>query len=384
MNAAAAIAPDAIAPLRAEWRRLPELDSVKAQWTALAARALEPNVFYEPAFATAAAPVFGEKVGAGLVWSHDGVLLGLFPARVERRYGLPLPVLTGWTHPFAPLGTPLVDRDAAEAVIAAWLHHVASTASLPGLMLWPLLPDGPFERALRTVLSRRGDPVATFGRHERAMLAPADRNPHYLDQAIGAKKRKELRRQRYRLAELGAVSIDAVADPTTIEDALAEFLRLEAQGWKGRAGTAAADNDGIHAFVTGAVGALSRDGKARIDGLRVGDRTIATIVTLRSHDTAWTWKIAYDENFARFSPGVQLMIALTETLLGDAGVARADSCADPDHPMINHLWRERLTLADHLAAVRPPPGGFPLICRLETLRRSAIVAAKALRARLRG
>ena len=32
--------------------------------------ALEPNVFYEPAFAFAAAPVFGPDVGAVLVWSR--------------------------------------------------------------------------------------------------------------------------------------------------------------------------------------------------------------------------------------------------------------------------------------------------------------------------
>ena len=79
--------------------------------------ALEPNVFYEPAFARAAAPVFGRDAGAGLVWSRTMPprLLGFFPARIERRrYGVPLPVLTGWTHPFAPLGTPLVDREIDE------------------------------------------------------------------------------------------------------------------------------------------------------------------------------------------------------------------------------------------------------------------------------
>src|SRR5262245_29766446 len=113
------------APLKptvhAEWRELAALRDAVEAWRALAARALEPNVFYEPAFAQAAAPLFGRNVGAVLVWSGHR-LIGLFPGRIERRGGLTR--LVGWTHPFAPLGTPLVDRDMAEAAIGAWLEQL--------------------------------------------------------------------------------------------------------------------------------------------------------------------------------------------------------------------------------------------------------------------
>ena len=86
----------------------------RGEWRALAARALEPNVFYEPAFALAAAPVFGARCGAVLVWSQGGTrLIGLFPAR-DRAALRRAAVLAGWTHPYAPLGAPLVDRDEAE------------------------------------------------------------------------------------------------------------------------------------------------------------------------------------------------------------------------------------------------------------------------------
>ena len=39
---------------RVEWRPLAELAALASEWRALASRALEPNVFYEPAFALAA------------------------------------------------------------------------------------------------------------------------------------------------------------------------------------------------------------------------------------------------------------------------------------------------------------------------------------------
>lgn len=367
-------------PLRTEWGPLDAVDP--AAWRALAARALEPNVFYEPAFALPAATVFGHDIGAGLVWSPTGRLVGLFPGHVERRYGVPPAVLTGWTHPYGPLGLPLVDRDEPEAVIAAWLDHIASAPDMPAVMLLPLVPDGPFANAVSAVLARRGTIAEQFGSHRRAMLAPARSRTSYLEHALGGKKRKELRRQRNRLADDGDVVCDTATHLPAIKPGLADFLALEARGWKGRAGTAALGHDAIRQFVERAVTGLAGEGKARIDRLRIGERTIAATVTLRSGATAWTWKIAYDEAFARFSPGVQLMMDLSESLLADASFTRIDSCATAGHPMIEHLWRERLALADRLIAVRTTPA-FWLACHLEHLRRAALSGAKSLRDRMR-
>src|SRR4029079_18692377 len=113
-------------------------------------------------------------------------------------------------------------------------------------------------------------------------------------------------------------------------------------------------------------------------------RAIAAIVTLKSGDAAWCWKIAYDESHARHSPGVQLLLDVTQDLLDDARVARADSCATPDHPMIDHIWRERLVLSDRLMSVRPGSAvGFASICALESLRRSGVNMARSIRNRLK-
>ena len=129
---------------------------------------------------------------------------------------------------------------------------------------------------------------------------------------------------------------------------------------------------------------LARDGQARIFRLRVAGRPIAAIVTLTSGTAAWCWKIAHDEGFARFSPGVQLLLDATQDLLDDPGIARADSCATADHPMIDHVWRERLALDDRLVRIGPDRSlAFAVACRLESLRRTAIASAKTLRDRMR-
>ena len=382
MNDISAVTSQSVAPLRAEWRPLATWSAVVPEWRALATCALEPNVFYEPGFALPAAAVFGRNLGAVLVWSHDQKLLGFFPARVERSIGLA--VLTGWTHPYGPLGTPLVDRHEAASVLAAWLVHVKNDAALPNLAMLPLVPDdGPFAVALAAALARHDMASTSLGRHRRALLAPGDGRAGYVEQSVGAKKRKELRRQRHRLADMGTLKIDAATSATGVADALRDFLALEARGWKGRAGTAAAKNEEIRAFIEAAIADLATDGKVRIDRLRVGGNAIAATVTLRSGDRAWTWKIAYDEDFSRASPGVQLMVDATESLLADGGLATVDSCATADHPMIDHLWRERLALSDRLIAIRANPLAFALARDLEWLRRLAMTGARMLRDRVK-
>jgi CelD/BcsL family acetyltransferase involved in cellulose biosynthesis len=372
--------------LEVEWRPLADLASIAEEWRALAAHALVPNVFYEPAFALAVQPVFGHDVGATLVWSRGVTrrLLGLFPARTERyRYGLPWPIVVGWINPYAPLGVPLVDREAAEPVLGAWLEYIASHR--PGLLLLPMFPQqGEVASALDAVLARRGGASMAFAKHERALLAPAGERADYLERALPRKKLKELGRQLRRLGDDGAVAWDIARDPAAISAALVDFLGLEEAGWKGRAGTAAALSPSTRALLEEAVSALACAGKAEITRLLLAGRAIATLIVLRSGDTAWCWKIAYDERHARASPGVQLMLQATEALLAEPGFARVDSCAAPDHPMIDHIWRERLPLADRL--VQPGPRGqaaFAFTRALEAARTGAITAAKHARDRLR-
>ena len=99
---------------------------------------------------------------------------------------------------------------------------------------------------------------------------------------------------------------------------------------------------------------------------------------------AWCWKIAYDESHARASPGVQLVLHMTQELLGEPGLASVDSCAQPDHPMIDRLWRERLPIADRLVRIGPHGGAAFAIARaLEASRRRAITAVKGARGLLR-
>jgi CelD/BcsL family acetyltransferase involved in cellulose biosynthesis len=372
--------------LTLEWRKLADLLPIAREWRELAGRALEPNVFYEPAFVLAAVPVFAPDAGALLVWSRDNPrrLVGFFPARIERRrYGVNLPILVGLTHPYGPLGVPLVEREGAEPIIAAWVAHLAADENLPGLALLPYLPeDGPFAAALASILRRAQMPAVNFNRHQRALLAPSGERALYLEYSIGQHQHKELRRHWRRLSETGAVLFTAAIEPRAIAAAMKDFFALEASGWKGRAGTAAGEHAELRRFIHSAVSGLAAEGKVSIDRILVDGRAIAATIILRSGPSAWFWKTAFDETFARFSPGVMLSVVLTDDLLEDPSTVRTDSCAVANHPMIDHVWRERLALCDRMIAVRPQ-AQFALARRLEALRAAAITGAKRLRSIVR-
>lgn len=369
-----------------ERRQLAALDDIVEPWRDLAHRAAEPNVFYDPSFALAAAPVLGRGVEVILAWSAESPrrLVGLLPYKiVARRYGVKVPLMIGWTHPFGPLGTPLIDRDACLDVVAALLAHVAGDDDLPKLLLLPFFHErGPVANALAIAIADHEGRFAGFGSHRRALLRPGAERSGYLDHAVSKKRRKKLLRQRDRLAETGPVTFRLATAPTAIDDALRDFIALEAAGWKGRAGTSITQNRKIERFVESAISRLAAQGQVRISRLYFGAQPIAAALTLTSGDGAWAWKIAYDERFAAASPGVQLHLDLTESLLADTGISFVDSCAVPDHPMIDHIWGERLDIADWLITL-VPGATFDRAYRLEALRRHIIGLARTLVRRLR-
>ena len=76
--------------------------------------------------------------------------------------------------------------------------------------------------------------------------------------------------------------------------------------------------------------------------------------------------------YAKFSPGVLLVLYATERLFAESGITLVDSCAIPGHPMIENIWRDRCKVADVMIA--PHSVGvkrFALTLRAERWRRAA-------------
>jgi hypothetical protein len=95
-------------------------------------------------------------------------------------------------------------------------------------------------------------------------------------------------------------------------------------------------------------------------------------------------KTTYDEDLARFSPGLLLTLDLTAYLLDDPGIDDADSIAVADHPMIDRIWTERFPVASVLIATGPGRGTLVrLAAKLEALREELRVRSARVRTIIR-
>ena len=308
-----------------------------AGWRALAARAREPNPFFEPEFVLAAHDAFGGPAQL-LVSEHGGRWAGCVPVR-----RLAPGVLRTWCHAYCFLGTPLVDRDRIDEVAA----DLVGAARL--LILDRQRADGPVADALARALDARGVVPFYESGHERATLR---RRPDgdYLD-GMRPHRRREFRRQARRLEEELGATLEA-RDVSGDASAPERFLALESSGWKGRAGTALGSQPQHASFFRRICAEFGALGRLQMLEMTAGERVVAMKCNLAAGDGIFCFKIAHDEELNRFSPGVQLEIAHVDRFHADRDERWADSCAAPDNQMINRLWPDRGAIVTY-AVSRP-------------------------------
>jgi CelD/BcsL family acetyltransferase involved in cellulose biosynthesis len=354
-------------------------------WADLAGRAIESNAFYHPAWARAVARHADGKSGARVLLAWDSPartrLIGLLPVvSAWRALKLPIPVFVAW-QAYSPLTTPLIDRDKADDAARA-LILAAKKAGAMAVLLPSIADEGPAAHALRGAIASFNTASYTFDRHQRARL-DATQDGEAAIAALGQKKIKELRRQRNRLADSGDVVFKIAAPGAETQAALDTFLTLEAAGWKGANGTALVCKPGDAQFIKTAVTDLVTAGAAEIATLSCGPTVVAAGVLLRHLRRGYFFKIAYDETAAKTSPGVQITVDITRHLCADARFDDADSTAVSGHPMIDHIWRARLSVGDLLLSAEPGKPALALFAALIGARRMLRELARTVFHRLR-
>ncbi len=358
----------------------------KQAWADLCGRALEANVFLEPGFALPlmqhVAPRRRPEIF--VVWERRSDacerMIGLFPVSRPR-----LPIFgqaSGFRDRMATLGVPLLDRDSAQAAFAAMLQAIEEGLFRPvALTLTGVPADGRFMQTVVRALepTRR---AAVLASHERAVLRRSGESAGNVLSLVSAKTRKERKRQRRRLADQGSRAYVSARSPEAVGRAIERFLILEQKGWKGERGTALLASANDAAFARAMTCDMASKGQCRIDALELNGQAVAMGIILTSGRCAHFWKTAFDEALAPLSPGVQFATDLAEAQLADAEIDLTDSCAIPDHPMIDKVWLDRLAIIDVAIALRPGASRrLALGLALERARRRARGWAKRLRAR---
>jgi CelD/BcsL family acetyltransferase involved in cellulose biosynthesis len=338
-----------------------------AAWRDLADRAAEPNPFFRPEFVLA--NVVERHVPARLLVVLDGSRwLACLPVQ-HRPASLrfPLPVLAAVTDEYSFCGTPLIDRDALDAAADGLLELMRAQRRAAAVMIGVFETGGPVGAALAAAAERAGIRLSEHSSFERAGWRRSGQN-HFPGPNFDRTDRKELRRRTRLMArELGGEP--TVVDRTMDPEAWDEFLAMENSAWKAERGTALGSTSQDAAFFRRMCAGLSRSGQFELVSLVAGGRTVAMESHLIDGPVLFSFKIAHDPAYRRFSPGTLLKYRMIERLEGSSQDV-GDSCAAPTNAHMNRLWPDRRVMRTILVPTRSPFGSFvPVVLAGRTVGR---------------
>lgn len=343
--------------MRARVVPVDEIDeTLQGAWRCLATRAAEPNPFAEPEMVLPAARLLqpGSRPGLLIVQQGQELHFALPMVRAARVHRIPVSALVTWLHPYAFLGTPLLDPDRGTAAWLSILQMLHRETRCPRIVLPRLAQDGPVRSALNQALGERQLRPTTLDPTVRAVLRRRP-DPAYLQTQVSPKSRKRLARQRQLLnADIGGelTYSDGATDPSFAGRAVESFLRLEASGWKGRAGTAVACQPRHAQFFQTTCAGFAQLGRLQLPRLSANGVTVAAGCLLLAGRAVFHLKVAYDETYARRSPGLQLEHELISQFHTDPRLDWIDSCSDGADSVSAQLYPDRRTLESVLVPVR--------------------------------
>ena len=354
--------------------RLRELQTdTKEMWAELASRISSPNPFWEPVAALTAARTLpeGDEVSLVSVVADSQMLLAVPVMRRGRFRRLPVDHFEGWTHTQCCAGNPLVDQRATAEVWSAVLRRLKREGAS-----WLVLPlvDVHTEamHGLNEALRARHRRMRVLDAYERPVVLK--RAEHAIEVGLSSRHQSDLRRQRRGLdRRLGSeVTARDLLNEVELDVAVTMFLDVEASGWKGRAGTALASHSEEEKFFREVCARLHDEGRLQIWCLGSETEPVALACNVLTGETVVRFKLCYDEEYRRFSPGVQLELEMLAAFEADDRRRWLDSCAAEENEVYQRIYPDSHTTATVIA----PTGGV----RSRALAAVTPMAAKTLKA----
>jgi len=165
---------------------------------------------------------------------------------------------------------------------------------------------------------------------------------------LSARSCRRIRKKRRLFEENGPLLCEITSSSGEYAAALDTFLQVEASGWKGVNGKRSAllYDEPQRKFYERLFSADGRQLDRYVATLRQREQVLAVNLMIRSGNTVSILKTAYDETFARYSPGSQLIVMTLEFLSREA---KASYLSFTTGPTWTDRWRpERIALLSGL------------------------------------
>ena len=346
-----------------------------AQWDELARNGLDNNPFYARSYVLAGLNTIDRASGlrAVVIQSRDrSQLLGIFPFRYKR---FPLPRAVAATNLYQFCGQPLISKEHADVVIAAWVDAI-KTRRIPRRWSFPHLDlSSHFAKRLNLLAVDEALRCLPLVNYQRARLARTSRDfAEHLSSAVSKSRVKDIQRTLRRLEGLGELRFERATEPALVAQRIEQFLAVEHAGWKGKASTSFLADPEHARFARQAF--CPHQGLTSVDSLLLDGEPIALSVNIRSGDTIFTPKCAYDETYRKYSPGLALEYLVVEAFYGSDDCRDMDSSTTVDGHVVQSLWNCGAPMGTFV--VGPQNWGTDFLAQLHTMSRAARQRAKTL------
>ena len=320
-----------------------ELDQHASAWDRLALSSPERI----PMLAHAWVASFLETRSRGRPWiclfAYRGDrLVGVLPLlRTRRRVPAGLLAPADSDSPFAH---PLLDPAHARTALRALADAKAQLAPHLWMRFYKVRESSPILPAL-TVLEQdmRIIRPVTAQAHQCLRLDTTGPFTDYYG-SLNRTFRKSRRHARNRAQADYGLEFEYVSGAEAARPHLLEtFLRIEASGWKGRGGTAIACDPELVAFYRSLCRRLARRGWLEWHLAKFGGTVVAADLAIRFGRTLVSWRIGYDENFSRYSPGSLLDKEVLVRAFADEGIDELNCLSNPPWMHVWHMSRATYT-----------------------------------------
>jgi CelD/BcsL family acetyltransferase involved in cellulose biosynthesis len=236
---------------------------------------------------------------------QTGRLVAALPLVAERGflYGLPVRRLVSPTNVHS-YRFDLIAEDRQSAARAFFGTLAADDT-------WDLIkitdvPEGGNAWDLYKVAMEAGFPAGSW-ESQRSPYIPLPSSYDALEARLSSKFKANLRRRRRRLEERGSISVQHVTGGAELQSRLEDCFALERSGWKGRQGTAAAQNTKTHGFYTGLAQRAADGDYLSLFFLMFDGKAIASQYGLTRRGVYSLVMTCYDEAFKEYSPSHLLL-----------------------------------------------------------------------------
>jgi CelD/BcsL family acetyltransferase involved in cellulose biosynthesis len=280
-------------------RSLDEIDAWQDAWRELAGPHGSPTAQFDwtrtclSAFSAGTAP----QVIAVL---HQEKFVALAPLVKKRLRGVRRLLLAGISDLHEPTDLVWTEERALERLIAALARS--------GTPLWfeRIPADSLSVRELKRIY--RGRAIVVARPQATCPYIALDESWLEPEAHLNSGRRSDLRRAGRKAEQLGQVTTEIrTPDLSELPGLLDTAFEVEANSWKGEAGTALSRDAHRAVFYRQYAEAACIEGVLRICFLRVGDRVAAMQLAVEQGGGFWLLKVGYDARFAACSPGMLLM-----------------------------------------------------------------------------